>query len=183
VNATTASISASDSDPPKAGMPPRPSRTIRAWSPASGKLSTTAAAVSATQGGLRNLSQAAIILGHLVDYLDYDFQEDDAYAAQFMHTIAAHDIIISRHHGYYVLGRCASEAFFRAYYLRQACSVQMKAAATAAGTGDRVAPIDPQRVAMIQDQMAASENYHYDGSTEWAALLRKLDRSCPDYAT
>ena len=43
--------------------------------------------------------------------------------------------------------------------------------------------MDAQRVAMIEDQMRASAHYHYDGSTEWAALLRKLDRTCPDYRT
>jgi len=47
--------------------------------------------------------------------------------------------------------------------------------------GDQLRVIDPQRVAMIQDQMRDSANYHYDGSTEWAALLRKLERDCPDY--
>ena len=29
----------------------------------------------------------------------------------------------------------------------------------------------------------ASARYHYDGSTEWAALLRELERECPDYRT
>lgn len=36
---------------------------------------------------------------------------------------------------------------------------------------------------MIQDQMAASPHYQYDGTTEWAALRRRLDRDCPDYAS
>jgi len=36
---------------------------------------------------------------------------------------------------------------------------------------------------MLQDQMAESPHYRYDGSTEWAALLRKLERDCPDYRT
>ena len=43
--------------------------------------------------------------------------------------------------------------------------------------------MDPQRVAMIEDQIRASVHYLYDGSTEWAALLRKLERECPDYRT
>jgi hypothetical protein len=29
--------------------------------------------------------------------------------------------------------------------------------------------------------MYASDHYNYDGSTEWPALLRKLDREQPDY--
>ncbi len=31
--------------------------------------------------------------------------------------------------------------------------------------------------------MYASEHYNYDSSTEWAALLRKLEREQPDYKT
>ena len=31
------------------------------------------------------------------------------------------DILITRNHGYYTLGKTAAEAFFRAYYLEQAC--------------------------------------------------------------
>ena len=101
----------------------------------------------------------------------------------FREAIADHDIVVSHHHGYYALGRSAAEAFFRAYYLRQACSVQVKAAAAAAGAGEHLREMDPQRVAMIEDQMRESAHYHYDGSTEWAALLRKLERACPDYRT
>lgn len=59
--------------------------------------------------------------------------------------------------------------------------MQVKAAAAAAGMGDELRVIDPQRVAMIQDQMRDSANYHYDDSTEWAALLHKLERDCLDY--
>ena len=84
---------------------------------------------------------------------------------------------------HYLTRRSAAEAFFRAFYLRQASAVQVKAAATAAGAGEQLREMDPQRVAMIEDQMRESANYHYDGSTEWAALLRKLERTCPDYRT
>lgn len=104
-------------------------------------------------------------------------------AALFREAIADHDIVVSYHHGYYALGRSAAEAFFRAFYLRQACSVQVKAAATAAGAGEHLREMDPQQVAMIEDQMRASAHYRYDGSTEWAALMRKLERTCPDYRT
>ena len=138
-------------------------------------------AVSVTNEGLRAVSQAAIYLGRLIAYLDYDFFEDDEYAELFMKTIRDKDVIVSHHHGYYTLSSRPSEAFFRAYYLRQACEIQVKAAAVAAGTGDSMRVIDPQRVAMIQDQMTDSSHYHYDGTTEWAALLRKLERDCPDY--
>ena len=134
-------------------------------------------AVGSTKQGLQAVSQPAVYLMHLVGYVDYEFFEDDEYAETFEKLAAAHDIIITRNHGYYVFGRSAPEAFFRAYYLRQACSVQVKVYAM----GQRPHVIDPQEVARFQDQMYASAHYNYDGSTEWAALLRKLDREQPDY--
>jgi ribulose-5-phosphate 4-epimerase/fuculose-1-phosphate aldolase len=140
-------------------------------------------AVSATSQGLVDVSHAAIYLGHLVAYLDYDFEEDDEYVELFRRAIADHDILIARNHGYYTIGRHAAEAFFRAFRLREACSVQLKASIAAAGIGETLRPINPERVAQIRQQMATSEFYEYDGSTEWPALLRQLDRSCPEYAS
>ena len=43
--------------------------------------------------------------------------------------------------------------------------------------------IDPQKVARCQDQMAASEHYNYNGKTEWAGLIRLLEKRGADYAT
>lgn len=136
-------------------------------------------AVGSTKGGLRAVSQPAVYLLHLIDYIDYEFFEDDDYAEKFKRTLADKGVLITRNHGYYVLGESASEAFIRAYYLRQACSVQVKVMAM----DDTPHVIDPQEVARFQDQMYSSPHYAYDGSTEWAALLRKLDREQPDYRT
>ncbi|MDJ0610793.1 MAG: class II aldolase/adducin family protein [Kiloniellales bacterium] len=136
-------------------------------------------AVSATKKGLQAVSQAAVYLMHLVTYIDYEFFEDEEYGEKFKRTLGDKGIMITRNHGYYVLGRSAPEAFFRTYFLRQACSVQVKTLAMK----DEPHIIDPQQVARMQDQMYESEHYNYDGTTEWAALLRKLDREQPDYKT
>ena len=136
-------------------------------------------AVGSTKSGLQAVSQAAVYLMHLTTYLNYDFDEDDEYAEVFEKTIADKDIVISRNHGYYVFGRSASEAFFRAYFLRQACSVQVKVLSMK----DEPHLINPQEVARLQEQMYGSEHYSYDGTTEWDALMRKLEREQPDYKT
>jgi len=136
-------------------------------------------AVGSTKRGLRAVSQPAVYLLHLIAYIDYEFFEDDEYADKFKATLGDKDILITRNHGYYVLGRSAAEAFFRAYYLRQACAVQVKVLSM----NEAPHVIDPQAVARFQDQMRDSPHYSYDGSTEWAALLRKLDREQPDYRT
>jgi ribulose-5-phosphate 4-epimerase/fuculose-1-phosphate aldolase len=138
-------------------------------------------AVSATQDGLLPLSQSAIYLAHLVGYIDYAFTEDDEFGDKFMSHIAVHEILISHNHGYYCLGRTAQEAFFRAYYLRQACEVQIKALSMVGGDHNKLRLINPDREIGYRDAMYTSDDYHYDGKTEWQGLLRWLDRNSPDY--
>ena len=138
-------------------------------------------AVSATQDGLFPLSQSAIYLGHLIGYIDYAFIEDNDFGDKFMSHIARHDILISHNHGYYCLGRTAQEVFFRAYYLRQACEVQIKALSTVGGDRSRLRLVNSERETGYRNAMYTSEDYSYDGKTEWQGLLRWLDRHSPDY--
>ena len=136
-------------------------------------------AVGSIETGLLPVTQPAVYLMHRLTYIDYEFHEDAEFAEHFVRTLGRNDLMISHNHGYYTLGGSAREAFFRAYYLRQACAVQLKAMQT----GDALRVIDAQQVARFQDQMEASPHYNYDGRTEWAALLRKVERDCPDYRT
>ena len=136
-------------------------------------------AVGGTKEGLMYLSQAAVYLNHLVGYVDYEFVEDKDYGNKFVSLIKRHDILITRNHGYYTLGRTASEAFFRAYYLEQACSVQVKNLSM----GLKSQEIDKQKAAYFWENMNKSDDYNYDGKTEWAALLRKLEREQSNYKT
>ncbi len=138
-------------------------------------------AVSSTREGLLPLSQSAIYLGHLINYIDYAFTEDDSFGEKFMSHIAQHDILISHNHGYYCLGRTAQDAFFRAYYLRQACEVQYKALSMVGGDIDRLRLVKPERETSYREAMYTSDDYNYDGKTEWQGMLRWLDKHSPDY--
>lgn len=135
---------------------------------------TPVAAVASTRTGLLEINQPAVYLGHMLDYIDYEFDEDDAFAARICELFAHRSVVISRNHGYWTLGRSAGEAFFRAYFLRQACEVQI----AAASTGQPLHVIGHARSQIIQPQMYASDSYNYDGATEWPGLIRKLDREC-----
>lgn len=134
-------------------------------------------AVGSIEDGLLPLNQPAVYLGNITAYIEYEFDEDEAFGAHFVESLGAHQILISRNHGYYALGTTAAEAFFRAYFLRQTCSAQIKTLSM----GRELHPIDPQKVARYQDQMARSEHYNYDGKTEWEGLIRLLDTRSPDY--
>ncbi|MEM7068416.1 MAG: class II aldolase/adducin family protein [Pseudomonadota bacterium] len=136
-------------------------------------------AVGSIEDGLLPLNQPAVYLGNITGYIEYEFEEDDAFGEHFVETLASHQILISRNHGYYALGTTAAEAFFRAYFLRQTCSTQIKTLSM----GREPHFLDPQKVACYQDQMAASDHYNYNGETEWPGLIRMLDKRDPDYAT
>lgn len=136
-------------------------------------------AVGSIKDGLMPLNQPAVYLGNITGYIEYEFEEDDAFGEHFVDCLGANQILISRNHGYYALGSTAAEAFFRAYFLRQTCSTQIKTLSM----GRELHLIDPQKVARYQDQMAASEHYNYDGKTEWPGLIRMLNARSPEYAT
>ena len=136
-------------------------------------------AVGSIEEGLLPLNQPAVYLGNITGYIDYEFEEDDAFAHHFVERLADHQILISRNHGYYALGDTAAAAFFRAYFLRQTCSTQIKTLSM----GRALHEIDPQKVARYQDQMAVSDHYNYNGETEWPGLIRMLNKRSPDYAT
>ena len=100
-----------------------------------------------------------------------------------MSCVSRYEILISHNHGYYCLGRTAQEAFFRAYYLRQACEVQYKTLSMANCDTDKLRLIGDQRESGYKDAMYSSEDYNYDGETEWKGLLRWLEKHAPDYKT
>ncbi|WP_218048641.1 class II aldolase/adducin family protein [Curvivirga aplysinae] len=136
-------------------------------------------AVGSIKDGLLPLNQPAVYLSNILGYIEYEFEEDEEFGEHFVRTLADHQILISRNHGYYALGATAAEAFFRSYFLRQTCSAQIKTLSMQR----ELHLLDPQKVARYQDAMSKSEDYNYDGKTEWAGIIRKLDRIQADYKT
>lgn len=136
-------------------------------------------AVSSIEEGILPLNQPAVYQGNITGYIEYEFEEDETFGAHFVEKLGNNQILISRNHGYYALGETPAEAFFRAYFLRQTCSTQIKTLSM----GRELHLIDPQKVARFQDQMAASDDYNYNGKTEWGGLIRLLNKRDPDYAT
>jgi len=134
-------------------------------------------AVSATERGLLPLTQSSVFLLHMMIYIEYEFHEDEQYAKKFIKTMGDKNIIITRNHGYYVLGITVAEAFFRLYYLRQACSTQLKAQQT----GEKLHLIPQKEIDRFVKQMYSHNVYSYDGSREWKGVLHKLDREQPEY--
>ncbi len=135
------------------------------------------AAVGSLECGLLWVNQPAVYLGHMLGYLDYEFDETEQFGELFSGLAATHNLLISRNHGHYAFGRVAGEAFFRSFFLKQACEIQLQAMAT----GRELHLIPDDEAERFQEQMYASPHYNYDGATEWPGLIRKLARECPGY--
>lgn len=134
-------------------------------------------AVGSIEEGLMPLNHPAVYLKNLTVYIEYEFDEDAAFGAHFVEKLGRNEILMSRNHGYYALGSSAAEAVFRACFLRQTCSTQIKTLSM----GRALHLIDPKKVARYQDQMACSEHYNYNEQTEWDRLIRLLDQRSPEY--
>lgn len=136
-------------------------------------------AVGSIEEGLLPLNQPAVYLGHITDYIEYNFDEKGDFPELFVKTLGTKHILISRNHGYYACGETAAAAFFRSYFLRQACSAQIKTLSM----GRELHLLDKELCDKYRAEMADSDDYNYNGKTEWPGLLRMLDRRDSSYAT
>ncbi|NVN43321.1 class II aldolase/adducin family protein [Asaia siamensis] len=82
--------------------------------------------------------------------------------------------LILQNHGLLTIGSSVAQAFYRMYYLEQACRVQL----TAQSTG---APLHCPSEAEVLRARAQFETDPDQGQMIWKALRRKLDREQPDY--
>lgn len=137
-----------------------------------------AVAVSALAGGLLPLSQHALRFWNDIAYHDYQgLALDAAEQAQIVAELGGHRAMLLRNHGSLVCGRNVAEAFVLMHTLDTACRIQLQA--MAAGDALVVPPADV--LARSHAQLTADPEP--EGAIEWPALLRRLWRSCPDFAS
>ena len=133
-------------------------------------------AVSAMKCGLLPLSQHANVVMQSVAYHAYAVAEDDPHeCARMAASLGDKPLLILHNHGLLSCGRTAAEAFLYHYFLQMACEIQIAVSGTA------------------QDFLGASaESVHSLsswgkprrkpwGAVQWDALMRLLDRTCPDF--
>lgn len=140
-------------------------------------------AVAAQEGGLLPLNQMSMEFHNRVGYHDYEgvaLNLDEQ--RRLVADIGAHPALILRNHGLLTVGESAAQAFLRMYYLERACEIQVTAQA---GGGPLVIP--PADVCEYTARQLTGEattaDFQDDDAYElaWAAMLRLLDRTCPDY--
>jgi ribulose-5-phosphate 4-epimerase/fuculose-1-phosphate aldolase len=135
-------------------------------------------AVAALKDGLLPISMGSTPFHNRLSYHDYEGPSLDLDERErLLHSLGANQAMILRNHGLLVTGRTVAEAFLRLYRLERACQVQLDAAAAGplALLPDAVAA---RSGAGVERFAAMNDGY---GELEFAALMRKLDKTDPSY--
>ena len=134
-------------------------------------------AVAAQHGPLLPLNQMMMEFEGRVALHDYEgVAADDNLAERerLARDLGDKPCMILRHHGLLTVGRTVAEAFYRMWYLEQACRIQL----AAQSSGAQLA-IPPREV--VQRARAQFSTGPDKGWLPWQALRRKLDREQPGY--
>ncbi|WP_431854879.1 class II aldolase/adducin family protein [Azospirillum sp.] len=135
-----------------------------------------AVAVSMLKDGLLPLSQHALRFYRDLAYHRYDgLALTDGEKARLVENLGQRRAMLLHNHGSLVAGRTVAEAFCLMDMLDKACRMQLAAQATGA---ELVLP-PPDVCEKTFRQLTADPEP--EGELEWPALLRHLDRVCPDY--
>jgi ribulose-5-phosphate 4-epimerase/fuculose-1-phosphate aldolase len=137
-------------------------------------------AVSAHGEGLLPLTQTAMLIRDEVAYHDYEgvaFDLDER--ERIVADLGAKCAMLLRNHGTLAVGDTVGEAFVRIYFLERACQAQILALSAGEGNLNNPPQGSPEVTAeqgRIGLKMAAR-------ALAWPALLRKVHRLDPSFAT
>jgi len=138
-------------------------------------------AVSALKEGLLPLNQNSLILRGKVSYHDYEGVATNLdERKRFVEHLGGNRVMFLRNHGTLSVGRTVAEAFTSIRSLEKACTMQVRTLSM----GQEVQLPDPSVIAQFDPAPEKDDGAFlsdYANNAVWPALLRKLDRVCPDY--
>ncbi|MBX3665818.1 MAG: class II aldolase/adducin family protein [Burkholderiales bacterium] len=140
-------------------------------------------AVASQKQGLLPLTQMALTALSQVRYHDFEgVAEDHNERERLVRDLGDGSMLILRNHGTLTVGRSIGEMFARMYRLERACKMQITA--MTGGTELNHLPGEIVRHTVDQGNFIYGENGRgAGGKLMWSALMRKLDRECPGYAS
>jgi len=141
--------------------------------------SVNGVAVSAQDAGLLPLSQHSIFVLSSLAYHDYEgvALEDDE-KPRLVRDLGDKRFLMLRNHGLLTVGRSVAEAFVAMYFFEAACMMQVRAQSG----GGTLRLIGREIVDGAQAQWERV-THGAGGGLAWPALLRRLDRRNPGYAS
>ena len=136
-------------------------------------------AVSAQRDGVLPISQQSTFVLASLAYHDYEgvaFRPDEKPRLQA--DLGQANFLMLRNHGLLTCGRSIADAFLHMYVFESACQIQLAAQAG----GSELIAVDPRIVAGVAEAMRVQTG-GLGGAFVWPALLRKVERLDPGYAT
>ncbi len=136
-------------------------------------------AVSAQKAGLLPLSQQSTFVLASLAYHDYEgvaFREEEKPRLQA--DLNGKNFLMLRNHGLLTVGPSIADAFLAMYIFESACQIQVSAQAG----GSELTHIQPEILQGVAHAMQVQTG-GMGGAFVWPALLRKLERTSPDYTT
>jgi ribulose-5-phosphate 4-epimerase/fuculose-1-phosphate aldolase len=135
-------------------------------------------AVSAMADGLMPITQTAMVIHDQIAYHEYEgVALDLGERERLVADIADKRLLILRNHGTLATGEGVADCFLMLYTLERACTMQVRALSG----GAKLHRPSAKSLATTRQQ---GESLMVPGSLDalaWPALLRMLDRRCPDY--
>ena len=135
-------------------------------------------AVAASERGLLQLNQISTEFYQGIGYHPYEgvaFNLEER--SRIQHALGNNMGLILRHHGLLSVGPTVADAFCVMYYLNRACEIQL-AAAQLASLGGGVTELPAHLSAHASQQF---KGVQHERHVVWAAWLRQLERTEPDY--
>ena len=138
-------------------------------------------AVAAMECGLLPLNQINMRFFNRISYHDYEGPAVDLdERRRLVEDLGQNDVMLLRHHGTLVVGRTIPEAFNLIFFVEGACQTQVDV--MSAGTKYLLPnPAASEKAASVMARNNNSPHGSMDGSREWPAMLRLLDRRDPSY--
>jgi ribulose-5-phosphate 4-epimerase/fuculose-1-phosphate aldolase len=137
-------------------------------------------AVCALKDGLLPISMVATAFHGKLSNHDYEGPSLDLdERGRLLKNLGDNQAMMLRNHGLLVTGRSVPEAFLRLYRLERACQIQIDAAAAGALNvlGDNLAT----KSGADMDSFSEREGANGMGDLEFAALIRKIDKTDPGW--
>ncbi len=138
--------------------------------------SHAATAVSCLEEGLLPLTQGALQFHGRLAYHAYESMAfDDDQSARLVADLGDRRAMLMRNHGQLTAGRTVAEAFSLAYFLEEACRIQLEIMQSGG------------RMILLPDEVGTRVAEQYEKQVvppeerEWPALLRLLDRVDPGF--
>ena len=137
-------------------------------------------AVASLQEGLLPLSQYAMFAMASMSYHNYEgLAVDHSEKQRLQQDLGDANFMLLRNHGGLTLGQTVGDAFMHMYDLTRACQVQLQIQAT----GQKPVLVDQS----IVDGIKAQANIVHTGTTggqkSWPAMLRRVYRQDPTFAS